>query len=79
MNQNNAVVRPRPGFALALQSLRLVDVLARLREHVVQIVADADKRETFRRETRRHARCRREIAEDDVVLAGFGDKFRGGA
>src|SRR6266850_2243439 len=66
----------RPGFAFSFgDSFDIVDVRAGLREHVVQVVADADKREAFI-EKLTDTRCtEKKKAKDDVVLAGFGDKF----
>src|SRR5271154_3606065 len=56
------------------------NVGASLREHVMQIIADADEGETFFEEFTDATGAEKKKAEDDVVLAGLGNElFRGGA
>src|SRR5689334_14662171 len=64
-------IAPRPGLAFFLGDLlHVVHVSAGLRQHVVQIVAHADKREAFFQELAYAGRAKQEDPENHVILLG---------
>ena len=81
MNLEQCRRAARPGFALCFgDAFDVINVGARLRKDVVQVVADADEAEPFVEKLSDTSGAEEKEAEDDVVLASFGDEFiRGGA
>src|SRR5262249_36012432 len=77
LEEGGGAAGPGVGFFLG-DFFEVGDVCSGLREDVVEIVADADKRETFVEKFADARRAEKKEAEDDIVFASLFDQALGG-
>ena len=78
LDQSRCSLRPRFRAFFFRDRFHILHIGAGLRQDVMQIVADADERETFLEELTDARRSKQEESQDDVVLPGRRFQLLGG-